>query len=318
MIIALFPGENRIEVRAGNEDDSEQSAPQTLVLTYAPPKPVAVAPRLHVLAVGVSRYRVDGISLKYPAGDALAIAELFRARSPAVFGRGHVTVAPVLTDEKATKAAILDALRGLVATTRPEDTVVLYLAGHGVVSPDRDGRDAYYFCPHDVDPADGPGLTISAISTDELARALCESPSGRTASRRVLILDTCGAGQVLADLPAKLIGILDASARDRGQMMIAASSARGKADESEKLRHGILTYTLLAALGAVPRAPEILPATIENAPGDLIDARIWFHFASDWARDVGEKVRVDEPPSVQVSSPVPQINLFRIDRPGGR
>ena len=43
----------------------------------------------------------------------------------------------VLTDGKATRTAILAKLDDLVAIAKPQDTIVLFFAGHGLIDGER-------------------------------------------------------------------------------------------------------------------------------------------------------------------------------------
>jgi hypothetical protein len=68
-------------------------------------------------------------------------AELFQRRGKGLYEQVHLTT---LLDSQATKAGIQQALKRVGALTRPQDTLVLFLAGHGSMIGQR-----YYFIPQE-------------------------------------------------------------------------------------------------------------------------------------------------------------------------
>ena len=95
-----------------------------------------------------------------------------------------------LLDAQATRAAMADAIRNLIADAQSGDTVAITYSGHGTWVPDAsgdepDGRDEA-LCPHDIRDA-GPLLD------DDLHDLL----QGRPAGMRILLLsDSCHSGTV--------------------------------------------------------------------------------------------------------------------------
>src|SRR5207249_1478388 len=142
--LLLAPGENRIEVRAASGDGSWESEPAVVVLRYQkPPERV----RLHVLAVGVSRYADSALNLKYAADDARAVAEVFAKRGAALFA---VPKPLTLVDADATPAKIHQAVKDIAGRAKPEDVLVVFVAGHGTALGQR-----FYFVPYDFQRTDG-------------------------------------------------------------------------------------------------------------------------------------------------------------------
>ncbi|MEM6733012.1 MAG: caspase family protein, partial [Myxococcota bacterium] len=211
-----------------------------------------------VLAVGVSRYEDASLNLAYPAQDAVRVAKLLGDRRLSV----DPATTTVLTDERATAQDIRDALSAL-SSSRPEDVVVVYFAGHGVVTD----QGEYAFAPQDFDPerVDETGLTGSQIDA-----ALAAIP----AQNRVLLLDTCHAGRVttvdgtgaLAPgvravsrvVPKKLAeriqtlesveSLFAEVGRRSGTTLIGASSGYEYAFEGKTWEGGVFTYALLDGL----------------------------------------------------------------------
>jgi hypothetical protein len=266
--VTLFDDCPELSASASNDDDSAGSEPVRLHLVYKEYKPT---PRLYVLAVGVKEYSSGIRSLKYSDLDAVAIAEQFQTRSLPVFQDVKVRC---LVDKDATRARIVSELAELAKATKPWDTLVLFLAGHGVVLDDH-----YFYYPYAMkEPRGAEEAGRYGLPAREIAEHLISAE----AVNRIVILDTCAAGQVADELPTALRAAASRLKRDTGQLMIMATSAVGEAQESDALEHGVLTYTLLAGLGAVDRGPlanypvSLLPDNKEK----VVDAVDWFTYAA--------------------------------------
>lgn len=95
----------------------------------------------------------------------------------------------MLTDKRATKAAIVEGLKKLVAAGGPADTLVFHYSGHGSQVADAegdepDGKDEI-ICPHDFDWNEG------FIKDDDFARIFKELKKGTVLE---VILDSCHSG----------------------------------------------------------------------------------------------------------------------------
>ncbi len=174
--VALGSGRNKLQAYA-QDAAGRQSLRWTRELTrLAEPKPR----RVHVFAVGVSKYRNAKYDLQYAAKDAGDIAAYFRGLPK---GYGEVR-AVTLLDEAATRTGIL-ALRAGLEKTQVDDLVVLFLAGHGVLGD----AGAYYFAPTDMDMAEPSARGIAFDELDDLL-------DGIPARQKLLLLDTCHAGEL--------------------------------------------------------------------------------------------------------------------------
>src|SRR5439155_10222865 len=135
-------------------------------------------------------YAQEAINLKYAAGDAQALVDVFQKRGPALYGAEQVHTR-LLLDNAATTKGIREAIEAEAKATNPQDTLVFFVAGHGMTLGQR-----YYFLPHEFqlkaerleDAIRAQGLPIDALG-DELAKA--------AALKRVVILDTCQSGAAL-------------------------------------------------------------------------------------------------------------------------
>lgn len=229
--VALQPGPNEIEVRV--------QAPAGLYgrsrpVTIDVPPPPAAPPRkpvLHALVVAAEAYYGEFPQLVAAADDADAFEALL-TRYPAD-RYGAVSIIS-LRDAAVTRVGILAAFDELARKVEREDSVVIYLAGHGDLVGSR-----YYFVPVEVDRVDR--IAQGGLSQDDILAA-----SSRIAARELfLIIDTCHSGAFPSELGGKLH---DAS----GYYVLAASTDVELAIdaipvplEGSIARHGALMLSIL-------------------------------------------------------------------------
>lgn len=227
---------------------------------------------LWVVAVGVGRF--DKLStrdlrpLPSASNDAGNLAKVLSAQRGPVFADARTSVLNEASAAKPTKANILAQLQSLTAM-QPDDTVVVFMASHGVAL-----AGDYYFITQNAEPDDlrrlqlavrTPGIRLaggalpSLLSGNELTAALRRLPG-----RRILMLDTCHAGALGSSDPYALIK------RSASAQLAVLSAARG--DESSFDAHdrsgGIFTVAMVRALGAgspLPRGPVTLRSAFEAA-----------------------------------------------------
>ncbi|NKC34108.1 caspase family protein [Falsiroseomonas selenitidurans] len=230
--VPLDPGHNRIATRLYAEDRALFAEGPVLDLRRSG-MAAAQPGRLVVLAIGINRYANPALNLAFAVPDAEAIAGTLRARAGGLFRAVQVTL---LRDAAASRAGILEALASLARTTRPEDTFVLYLGGHGVrTEPDQ----RFLFLPHDaVDTSNWPALRRQGIEDSVLVAALARI----RARDGLLLLDTCHAGQLTVDQ-------LSALGNETGRFLLAASTSVQEALDSYNDRNGVFAHAVLEALG---------------------------------------------------------------------
>jgi hypothetical protein len=205
-------------------------------------RPGAASRVLHVLAVGVNQYAAGpSLELGYARPDAEAIAGLMRGSK----GFERVAVSE-LYDARAARDAILASLRTIVAAAQPGDTILIYLAGHGIAI-----GGGWYFLSPSVAQAVEPEIVRLSVSAEQIAVALRES----RASRIVLMVDACNSGAVVKDVKALLQNrVYTQLGRQAGFVVLAASRQNQAALERNTLGHGVFTAAAMAALsGAADR-----------------------------------------------------------------
>ncbi|WP_424813017.1 caspase family protein [Roseococcus sp. YIM B11640] len=231
--VPLDPGANRISARLYADDRSLFAEAPSLDLRRpgeAPPPPGAG--RLVIVAIGVDQYAQTDLSLRYAVADARTVAESLRSRADRVF---REVITTVLTNREATRANIIAALNQAAQVTRPEDTFVLYLAGHGVRA---EGDRRFLFLPHEASTTNWDALRRSALDEGTLVAALARI----RARDGFLFIDTCHAGQVTIDSLAAL-------GNETGRFLLAASTSVQEALDSYDDRNGVFAYAVREGMG---------------------------------------------------------------------
>lgn len=193
------------------------------------------------LVVGVSNYPPPIPSLKGVANDAKAMADLLGSPQGQFRGSGVIT----LLDAQATAAAIREQLDAALGNAVRDDTVFVYMAGHGHVE-----NGAYYFVASDTVLGH---MAQTGVPLAELRDKFDGSPS-----RRVFVwLDFCHSGGVVErTVEAPLTDDRDTIlrtlrvAKGAGKLIVAACTSEQTAKEKtyNAGRHGTFTLALLDGL----------------------------------------------------------------------
>ncbi|MFH1982299.1 MAG: caspase family protein [Pseudomonadota bacterium] len=238
--VGLTTGENRITVRVTDTDGMETE--RTVIVTRQ-----MIRKNIWAAVVGIDAYTAAR-PLQYAAKDATAFYRYLVEQN----GVPKENVFLLLNAE-----ANLGQLRSVLGTTlkrkaAPEDTVIIYFAGHGATerdptSPDGDGLEKYLL-PVDADPTD---LYASALPMREIAFIF----ERIRAERLIFIADACYSGAsggrtlqtggLRAGISEKF---LDRISSGKGRVILTASNANEVSAESPEFGHGVFTYYLLQAL----------------------------------------------------------------------
>ena len=271
--VRLIEGENRIRVEAASGDGSWESEPAKLelVLTRSLSKP-----DLYAVVVGVNKYAEESLNLNFARPDASRLADLFERRGKSLYRDIHVTR---LLDEQATRPAIRQALKQVSQQAQAQDTFLLFVSGHGTMVNQR-----YFFLPHEFRFDAGDDKASAArqgVAADDLGELLNAIP----ALKRMLVFDTCNSGAVIAKEgglqrnPFAFRGAVERLGRSNGSFIIAAAAANQEATEFNQLGHGVLTYSLLAALRAVDAGPLAGKPVQSSGPDQVVGVLEWFSYA---------------------------------------
>lgn len=237
-------------------------------------------PQKYALLIGLNHQLYEGVQvqmLKYAAAD---VDELQKILEQPAFG---FTVTP-LRDSKATREEIVTELRHFARIAKPQDTFLLYFAGHGV----RDTTNGQtYWLTYNASLIE---LDVHAIRLRHLLEYVREIP----AQRKLIILDHCYSGDIIAtleggvgrdaagaareagiplsserslvprDLPPEVNGVLQSESTSTGLTVLAAS--RGAAYELDPpVGHGLFTSILVQAL----TTPDADTLSTGETRGDL-------------------------------------------------
>lgn len=257
--IELSRGRNRVQVFALNAVGVESLRHTFEIICEAPAKP-----SLYVVAIGVSQYADARYNLNFASKDARDIVASFTGPQKG-FEKAYTMQ---ILDKDATRINIKKA-REFLAAAGVDDTIILFLAGHGLL----DKKSEYYFATTDI-VFDNPHQ--NGLSYDELEGIL----DGIASRRKLLLLDTCHSGELdsareLTPAPALARGVViqtfDAKRdaylgigvknsfdllqekfaelrRGSGSLVIAAASGASYALESAERRNGLFTSCLLEGL----------------------------------------------------------------------
>lgn len=164
---------------------SKGVAQDTRAATLDPPTktaPVAIKGHYWALLIGIEKYKDSSIStLRTPVNDVTELAKILKARYG--FTDERITV---LLDEKATRESIEGTLYRLGQEVGPDDSLLIYYAGHGHMDA---GTRGFWI------PADGKGLSPGTWINNAVIR---DAISGMRAKHVYLVADSCFSGTLFA------------------------------------------------------------------------------------------------------------------------
>ncbi len=245
----LAKGRNMVAVTALNAAGWSRAQDGTLSVANQSAGALDKRGVLYLIAIGVSKY--PGIAslckpkpncdLAYTGADALAFASAVETKLGALHEK---VVRRVLVNEdnsdgkptatnitKPTAANIINAL-GLLSRAAPNDTVAVFLAGHGM----NDGPN-YRFIPTDAALSRGAIKPATVVPWYAIEEAI-DGAKGR----RLLFIDTCHAAGAYNERLGNAAYYAN---------ILAYSSARWdqEALESDEFKHGLFTQALVEGLG---------------------------------------------------------------------
>jgi len=264
--VELSSGRNKIEVSALNEIGVESLRDVRTVNVSE-----KVPGNLYYLGFGVSSYRDTRLNLKYASKDALDLGAALKKAG----GRTYDDVRTnILTDGEVTKAN-MEAARKFLTGAGLDDTVVVFVAGHGVFQTGP--HEQYYFIPHEADIA---RIHETGVSFDVIEDLV----TGIAPRKKLLLLDTCESGEREGDdevirvgagrsrglvargirpsvinepksdsSHTRLLGnqdryIFNDLSRRSGSIVFSASHGSELSYEDDRLKNGVFTYELVQAL----------------------------------------------------------------------
>ena len=298
---ALIPGEqNKVEVFAWNAEGYLSSRGRVLMLKPPAAKTVE-PPEMYALVVGISHYANPAMNLAFSGKDAADMAQALQISAKRLFGVEKVHLSLFTDYDQAGRAqddaisgrenlaALLPSRKNLekafreARNSKPTDILVVYLAGHGVMTAG-EGADYHYLTREArstelADPAVRRQVSVSSTELTEWIKAI-------PALKQVMILDTCAAGGAAVKLMEKRSLSSDQirsleRLKDRTGFHILMGAAADKVSlEASQYGQGLLTYAILEGMKGA-----------SLSEGKFVDVQQLFHYAAnrvpDLARSLG-------------------------------
>ncbi len=209
--------------------------------------------KLWLLLVGVNDYQDIGLpSLRYPALDCQGLEQsLIKATEG--FPNKEIVVHHDFASKTPKLKNIRESLKKIVFYSQPNDSIMLYFSGHGMLEPT---TQEAVLCFSDTNQNN---LLKTGLPMQELVEILSKSP----AKQQLLCLDTCHSGDMAllgsggsrdAETPVsnstpQLMSVLRQRASQSKGFCALLSCDRGqKSWEFPELGHGVFTYYLMQGL----------------------------------------------------------------------
>lgn len=254
--IPLAKGDNKVQLSVLNQVGAE-SFKETFNISSSAGK---AKPDLYLITIGVSEFEQQDYNLTYAAKDAQDIAQLFKKSK--VYGQ---VKSQTLLNEAVTRDNI-KALESFLSKADINDHVLIFFAGHGVLSSHLD----YYLATSDLD-FDHPEK--KGLLYDDLENLL----DGIHPLNKTLIIDACHSGEIdkeemelaaaqntnSGEVQFRAVGHTVSSKlgsqntleltkslftdlrRGTGATVISSAGGMEFAMESEAWKNGLFTYTVL-------------------------------------------------------------------------
>ncbi len=236
--LLLELGDNPISFTVFDENKFVQSK-EDYSLTFHYDGLSKTKPSLYILSIGINSYQSTEINkLVNAVNDANGINSLMQNQHD----HFKEIISKVLIENQATRKNIEDNLKFIATNAKPDDRVVIFLAGHGVVI---DGH--YYFLPYEIESSKNDEIQAKALSD----AAISDLISNISTLQVAVLIDSCFAGS-LANSDIVTQRYQDATwtnslGQNTGRFFLA-----GSANNQEALDgidgHGVFTSVLIDAL----------------------------------------------------------------------
>ena len=236
--IFLETGDNPISLSAFDVKKSLQSNEKINLIFHYDAVPES-KPSLYVLSIGINKYQNTSINtLVNAVNDAEGINSLLQGQH----NRFKEVIPKLLTDGQATRKNIEDNLNLIASTAKPNDVVVIFIAGHGVVI-----NGHYFFLPYELKTTVNNEIQANALSDVTLSELI----SNFSTSRVAILIDSCYAGALASsDMVMRRnqdVTWTGALGQSTGRFVLAGSANDQEALDGKE-GHGVFTAVLLDAL----------------------------------------------------------------------
>lgn len=259
----LATGNNQIVVTALNERGARSARE---VIRVVGSQKQENAPKLYIVAVGVSDYNNKAYKLGYASKDAKDFANVIKKN----IGKEYSEVKTLLLTDEDFSQGELKNIKDFLSDSTRDDVVMLFYAGHGIL----DSELNYYLAPADIDFSNPD---INGILYEDFLGVL----DGIDSVNRFCFIDACHSGELdkedylainTVEMPIgeelvfrnagnivkareeaeKINSIIDDLFYDvswnRGASVLSSSGGAEFAVESPEWKNGLFTYNLKKAL----------------------------------------------------------------------
>jgi WD40 repeat protein/uncharacterized caspase-like protein/energy-coupling factor transporter ATP-binding protein EcfA2 len=201
--------------------------------------------KLWILLIGVNVYQDKQLpDLQYPAIDCQGLADALidaTQELPQKTVKAHHD----FSSEAPTLLGVRQSLKEIIASAQPQDTVLFYFSGHGVIEA---STQQAVLCLSDTEKSN---LLETGLSMAELLRQL----NNCAAKQQIVCLDACHSGGMTlrgawgADPTPELMEVLQRQAtQTQGFYAILSCDQNQQSWEFPELGHGVFTYFLMQGL----------------------------------------------------------------------
>jgi len=227
--IELTPGENKIEVSCFNEKGAESYRALTLASYDGKQKG-----NLYYIGFGVADYEDSTINdLKYAENDVKDLANKFSSMK-----QSYDKVNIKTYTGKEVTAANIKAAKEFVKNAGVDDTVILFISGHGM--HDNDEFKTYYYLTQNTDMKNLKGTAADFETVEDIL-------AGINPRKKLFLMDTCDSGE-LDDFAGKKMIAYDVKG-DKGiprtpkGIVIESPDKRGYFDKSRYIYNDLFRRT---------------------------------------------------------------------------
>lgn len=215
-----------------------------------------VKPKLYILAVGVSKYANPDYNLLFSAKDAFDFADVMKKQKDLLYRDIEIKI---LTDENATRDAVIDGLDWITKVTTSKDVAMILLSGHGI----NDNSNRYYFAPHN--------FNLDKIASTGVKYTDIVSAVEDIAGKKIFFVDTCHSGNSIgSNLKRRDIAVetdafvRELSSAENGAIVFNSSMGKQVSLEDPAWGNGAFTKALIEGLSGKAEVPGKKKVTINS------------------------------------------------------
>ncbi len=241
--IPLVDGENIFKIIALDKDRVESLPSEIVVYSVK----ADAKSNIYILSIGVGDYNLKSLALPFAKHDAESVNDILSNLN--ISSEGKLKIYSIY-DKDANVPNVNKAFAEIAKMAKPEDTFILYFAGHGITitNPSTDIAEYYLVMQNtnnDFLSDEFRKLNLSATNISnniELIKAL----------NQLIIIDACQSGDAISKINKQMFRAgektLSLVSRRSGLNILSSTTSDKPAYEILDLQHGLFTYTLLEGL----------------------------------------------------------------------